>query len=285
MRLSNLKERRSNSFPQTSGRRNSRRWLSIITGLLALAVFLFSVYNLVIYFIETRHSQATVDSLVDVAIQMASGIEASITPSLSVESDLMESPPLSVDFNMLWEENKDIVAWIYCPDTPIHYPIVQSEDNSYYLRRLTDGTWNTAGTLFLDYRCNSAFTDFTSVVYGHNMNNDTMFGTLPEYRSQEYYEEHPVMYLLTPKASYRVDLFAGYVTSTDSEVYRLEYTEEEKISFLERSKALSDFSSSVETSPADSLLVLSTCSYEYENARYVLIGRLCEIASSEEKAQ
>ena len=63
-----------------------------------------------------------------------------------------ETAPITVDFERLQEENKDIIAWLYCPDTEINYPVVQSKDNEYYLRRLLDGTWNIAGTLFIDYR-------------------------------------------------------------------------------------------------------------------------------------
>ena len=61
-----------------------------------------------------------------------------------------ETAPITVDFERLQEENKDIIAWLYCPDTEINYPVVQSKDNEYYLRRLLDGTWNIAGTLFMD---------------------------------------------------------------------------------------------------------------------------------------
>lgn len=84
-----------------------------------------------------------------------------------------------------------MLAWLYCPDTVINYPVVQSDDNEYYLRRLMDGSSNTAGTLFADYRCSPDFSDPHTVIYGHNMKNDTMFGILPEYGAQEFYEPHP----------------------------------------------------------------------------------------------
>lgn len=66
------------------------------------------------------------------------------------------------------------------------------------IRRLTDGSWIMAGTLFLDYQCKADFSDSPSIVYGHNMKNDSMFGILPNYAEQSYFDEHPTMYLLTP---------------------------------------------------------------------------------------
>lgn len=103
-----------------------------------------------------------------------------------------ETAPIKVDFERLQEENKDIIAWLYCPDTEINYPVVQSKDNEYYLRRLLDGTWNIAGTLFMDYRNAADCSDLHTIIYGHNMKNNTMFGSLPKYSKQEYYEEHSV---------------------------------------------------------------------------------------------
>ena len=89
-----------------------------------------------------------------------------------------ETAPITVDFERLQEENKDIIAWLYCPDTEINYPVVQSKDNEYYLRRLLDGTWNIAGTLFMDYRNAADCSDLHTIIYGHNMKNNTMFGSL-----------------------------------------------------------------------------------------------------------
>ena len=105
-----------------------------------------------------------------------------------------------------------------------------------------------------------------------------MFGILPNYCEQSYYDEHPTMYLLTPETDYRVDLFAGYVTPPDSEAYQLQFSEDEKQQFIEQSKEHSDFQTDVEVTQGDCLLVLSTCSYAYNNARYVLIGKLAELS-------
>ena len=169
------------------------------------------------------------------------------------------------------------IAWLYCPDTEINYPVVQSKDNEYYLRRLLDGTWNIAGTLFMDYRNAADCSDLHTIIYGHNMKNNTMFGSLPKYSKQEYYEEHSVLYLLTPKQNYKVKLIAGYVTPSDSKVYEFEKTKEERSGLLKTALDNSLFTSGTTVSDEDRLLTLSTCSYEYDNARFVLMGILKEI--------
>ena len=250
--------------------------IRILIGVLITIVFLLSGYKVCNYFYEARQSRSVTDDLIAKAVETVQDVQPE--SHTEVNSAPAEYTPITVDFSILQAENEDIVAWIYCEKTPINYPIVQSEDNSFYLRRLTDGSWNIAGTLFADYRCKPDFSDSTSIVYGHNMKNDSMFSILPNYCEQSYYDEHPIMYLLTPETDYRVDLFAGYVTPSDSEAYQLQFSEDEKQQFIEQAKEQSDFTADVEVSADDCLLVLSTCSYEYSDARYVRIGKLTELS-------
>ncbi len=235
-----------------------------------IGLMIFSGYKISSILIEEKNSKSMYEELQDKAV-------ADETKDDSNDDDNTPISPISVDFNTLKAESSDIIAWIYCPDTPINYPIVQSSDNDYYLRRLLDGSYNSSGTLFADYRSSSDFTGYTALVYGHNMKNDTMFGTLPCYREQSYYDEHPVMYLLTPSQNYMVELFAGYVTSTTDSIYEAIDTQDERNNILQRSQEQSNFTANVEVADDDRLLILSTCSYEYENARYVVVGKLTEI--------
>lgn len=108
------------------------------------------------------------------------------------------------------------------------------------------------------------------------MKNDTMFGILPEYTEQSYYEAHPVMWLLTPEQNYKVELFAGFVTPSDSESYDIVYDRKDREQYIEEALLKSTFTADVETERIERIITLSTCSYEYENARYVLLGRLKE---------
>lgn len=246
--------------------------------LLFAGVFLYAAYQIYLYWQTGEEAAQLSEALIEQVVVTQSDSPGSIpAESRDGPAEQTESAPISVDFDALWQENEDVVAWLYCPDTPIHYPVVQSEDNSYYLRRLLNGEYNANGTLFLDYRNASDFSDFNSVIYGHHMKNEAMFGTLVKYKEQEYYDEHPVLYLLTPEQNYKVELIAGFVTSSSAELYALVDTPEARAALLEKAVSESTFVPEAAASADDMLLTLSTCSYEYDDARYVVLGKLTEI--------
>lgn len=148
--------------------------------------------------------------------------------------------------------------------------IEASDDNDYYLRRLTNGTYNTAGSLFADYRCSEIGETNNYIIYGHNMKNGTMFSSLTKYKSQSYYDEHPVLYLYTPEGNYKIELIAGFVSKPTGEVYNTVLTYEQMLEFCSHST----FRSTITPCDVERYIMLSTCSYEHENARYVVIGKL-----------
>lgn len=182
-----------------------------------------------------------------------------------------------MDFESLLKQNTDVVGWIYCENTPINYPVLQSSDNNYYLRRMIDKKYNIAGSVFMDYRCKADLSSLNTIIYGHNMKNDTMFGTFTEYKKQSYYDEHPVLWFLTPEQDYKIELIAGYVTPSTSDVYKDFYSQEELDIHIKDSIDKSTFVSGVNIAEVDNIITLSTCSYEYSTARYVLIGNVKEI--------
>ena len=259
-----------------------RKLFRFLLGLTACGVLAFATYNLVAYVQESNQSTNLNENLIEEAVAVKDPAPQSSDADFPAEQESeanteqlpMETAPIEVDFEVLWETNEDVVGWIYCEDTPINFPIVQAEDNDYYLSRLIDGTWNSSGTLFADYRNAADFSDSNTIIYGHNMKNKGMFGTLPNYKEQSYYDEHPLMWLLTPDGNYKVELIAGYVTSSTSEIYSIGKTEEEVLILAEQSIEKSTFASDFQVSQGDQFVTLSTCSYEYDNARYVLIGRL-----------
>lgn len=188
-----------------------------------------------------------------------------------------EPAMITVDFEALLKECSDVVGWIYSPGTPINYPIVQSEDNDYYLHKLMDGSYNKGGTLFIDYYNQPDFSDWNTFLYGHNMHDGSMFGTLDNYRKKGYYEEHPVMYLLTPEKNYVIELVAGCTIPAESTVYTLLNTVEERDALVHELSRSSSFKADVELGENDKLIILSTCVYDYDNARYVVVGALKEM--------
>lgn len=171
--------------------------------------------------------------------------------------------------------NNDYVCWLYAPVTQIDYPVVQCEDNKYYLKRLFNRKRNAAGTLFVDYRNLPDFQDPNTLIYGHHMRNDSMFGTLTEYERQSYYESHPYMLVLTPDAVYLAELFAGYTTTDKDHCYDIAISDaQDMLDFIARAKEKSDFESAVPAGAGDTLATFSTCAYAFEDARYIVIGRM-----------
>ena len=203
--------------------------------------------------------------------QYGSGDQSSA--DLSKPADLPQ-----INFRALQEVNPDVIGWIYSPDTTINYPVVQGDDNAYYLKHLADGTENRNGCPFLDVQNRPDFTDDNSIIYGHHMQNGTMFAGISWYEDQSYYDEHPVMYLMTPSAPYRIELFSGYITTMDSSAYMQTFGGiREHTDWLKDVSGRSDFRANLEISAYDRVINLSTCAYRFENARYVLHGKLVKL--------
>lgn len=174
--------------------------------------------------------------------------------------------------------NSKFYAWIICEGTNIAYPIVQGDDNEYYLTHLFTNEINNAGCLFIDYREFSDFTNYNTVVYGHNMKDETMFSILSEYKNQEYYENHKEMIIQTEQKNYKLELFSAYTVPDEFDAWKIDFqTTEEFKTWLEQAKQLSDFQTELTPSEEDRIVTLSTCAYDRKNSRYVVMGRLIEI--------
>lgn len=262
----------------------TKRGLRLIVFCLAVFCFVYSTYNLYAYWREGEASNSMNQNIVAevVATVDATAPESEPNPlgmdTSEPEETQGEYAPITVDFEALGKDYPDIIAWLYCEDTQINYPVVQSEDNDYYLHRLPDGQENAAGTIFMDYRNCADFSDFNSILYGHHMKNGSMFGSLVGYKIQSYYDEHPFLYLLTPEQNYKVEMVAGYIAGANAEVYGLREMEESKKEFIEAAKEYSTFVTNSEYSVDDHYLTFSTCSYEYTDARYIVIGKLVKFA-------
>lgn len=246
---------------------------------LLLAVLVFSSVKIISYMMEKKQSERKQQDLIDQVVTPGSdsndtendntGPDNNTAPSAGSEPDY-----ITVDFKTLQAKYPDVVGWLYCANTGLNYPIVQTaeEGGEYYLYRDIDGSSNKNGTVFLDWQCSSNFTSQNNLVYGHNMKTGRMFAPIVKYRDQSFYDAHPYMYLYTPNQLYKVNLFAGMVTPHDSAVYSYSLSSD----YIKECIANSTFKSSVGT-PTGNILTLSTCAYDFDNARYVVMGELVPI--------
>lgn len=111
-----------------------------------------------------------------------------------------------VDFESLKKVNEDIIGWIRVNALDISYPIAQSTNNDYYLHRTFERVDNFAGCIFMEYQNHSDFSDKNTIIYGHNMKNGSMFGTLRKFYEDEVYEKAPYFWIYTPDKIYRYDI-------------------------------------------------------------------------------
>jgi len=182
------------------------------------------------------------------------------------------------DLEALMQWNPDIAGWLWSPGTDIDYPIVQGADNEYYLNHTADGAVSIIGSVFMEYQNQKEFQDDVTVLYGHHIRGGRMFSSLSGYKGQSYYEEHPVVYLYTPDRDYQVQLFAGQIIDGQTGTFPLVFKNgEEREVWLKQLLASSSFKSPVTVEENERILALCTCSYEYNDARYVVYGVLREM--------
>jgi len=187
------------------------------------------------------------------------GTEAAAPPGL-LESDSIAAALAETDIAALRDINPDVVGWIHIPNTVISYPLMQGSDNSFYLKHTWDGQRSSVGSIFMDYRSNSALDGFNNLIYGHRMNDGSMFQNLLLFAQQDFLDSTPYIYISDGDRVLRYAVFAAYKVSTSGECFRLDFEDQQmKQDYL-------DFciSQSVVKAPSlpdteDNILTLSTC--------------------------
>ena len=251
-----------------------REKIRIILCCIFLAIAIYAAYNIIKIQSEYKKSVDAYKKLDNYTIEQTT----SETSEESEEEPVKEKPYPEVDFAGLKSVNSDVIGWIYVPDTEINYPIVHTSDNDYYLDHLVDRTQNPAGAIFLDTRNPSDFSDLHSIIYGHHMKNGSMFAALKGYKKQDFFDGHKTGYLITQDAAYSIDFFAGHVANVEENAWQLDFDDAADFdNWIKSLKEISTFKSDIEPQYGDRIFTLSTCSYEFDDARFVLSGKLTKI--------
>lgn len=233
-------------------------------------------------------SQGTLDDITDELIVETTAAEiipigsvqttatAEISQNIAVSDTLTDDVRQSLidSAQSLNNAYPDAIGWLYIPDTPINYPIMQSDDNDFYLHHGYNGSSLQAGSIFLDYRCENRFMNPVNIVYGHNMRNGSMFAGVLNFADSAYFDSHRYGWLATPENVYRVDFFSCARTDWHDELYDGSLSVTDWIPHIEH---LSVVCREMEYSENDRFISLSTCSYEFQNARTILTGKLVEM--------
>jgi len=183
---------------------------------------------------------------------------------------------LRVNFDKLNARNKDCVGWVYIPDTLIDYPIVQSFDDEYYLFHTIDKVWNIAGSIFTD-KSNNGLEDPHTIIYGHNMKNDTMFSSINKYKSQEFYNKHKYVYIGTEDhLTEKYQIFSCYKTVDHINPYDLDLSMEDIENMKKRSEVRCD---EIAITEDFDIITLSTCTSRIKEERFVIHAVLIDTIS------
>jgi sortase B len=193
-------------------------------------------------------------------------------PTVTTDGDA-ENPTL-LDLQQI---NEDVCAWLTVDDTKIDYPVVQGETNVDYLNQAIDKSFTLSGSIFLDCRNDRNFTDFYSLIYGHHMSGNVMFGEVTDFLKEDYFQGHTTGSLCTPEHIYHITWFACVKTTAyDTKLFvPTMYTDsEQKDELLEYIKKTATQYRDIGVTASDQIVALSTCEDATTDGRVMLIGRM-----------
>ena len=245
------------------------------------AVFLFSCVQLARQFLSWCQAENSQNSALDAVLGTEAPqinqppteppVERPTEPVTEPPTEAPTEPPtepmddttrmlLDMDLEALRATNPDVLGWICIPDTVISYPLMKAKDNEQYLYHTWEGKYSKYGSIFLECRNSHDFSDFNTLVYGHNMLTQDMFGTLSDYKEQSFYESHPSVYILLDDGVRRYDVFSCYDADVVSNTYRLVFEDDaRKQESLDLYTSKSLLQTDLVPRVTDQILTLSTC--------------------------
>lgn len=183
----------------------------------------------------------------------------------------------------LQNENPDIIGWLEIVNSDISYPVLQGEDNDYYMTHNYKKEYSKDGSLFLDKDYDWNIPSTNLLIYGHNnMSSDEMFSGLLDYKEESYYKDHKIIRFTTDKEDAEYEIISAFLSrvyyKSETNVFRYYYfinaeTEEEFNDFVNNAKKASLYDTGVTAEYGDQLLTLSTCSYHTTDGRFAVVAR------------
>ena len=197
------------------------------------------------------------------------------TPDPAPDPDTSGANPSIV---ALQATRPEAVGWLTVPNTQIDYPFAQGKDNEHFLYLDLDQRWSASGTIFMDFRNSRDFSDFNTVLFGHHMRNGSMFGTLQHFNDRAFFEANQHGTIFLADQTHTIDFFAfAVIPPDDAVIYNPTITTEaEAAAFLDHVESTARYFRDIGVTANDRLITLSTCNYEFYDARMVLIGRLSD---------
>lgn len=202
---------------------------------------------------------------------------------ISSTQEVVELPDNPIDFGKLKEQNSEVVAWLSIPDTIIDYPILQSGAETaedFYLNKDINKKYKSAGSLYIQKINYADFSDPNTIIYGHNMLNGTMFGTLKKFRNADYFKKHDTMYVYTPNHILTYKIYSAFVYDDRHILNSFEFYNEQSYgeflaATLDPVSMVRNVREGVEVTTDNKIITLSTCTSR-DTERYLVLGVLVD---------
>ena len=203
------------------------------------------------------------------------------SPIINHKNDDLELPEVLDEYKKLYNSHKKLIGWLKIDDTNIDYPVMQTNNNEYYLEHNMNQEKDRNGALFLDKDCDVVKRSTNLIIYGHHMKSGRMFGNLDDYESEKYYKKHPIIQFDTiyEKGTYEIMyVFRSKVYSEGEVVFKYYqfidcYSEQEFESNMQEMATLSLYDTGVTAEYGDQLLTLSTCDSTVDDGRFVVVAK------------
>ncbi|MEK4384921.1 class B sortase [Solibacillus sp. FSL W7-1464] len=177
----------------------------------------------------------------------------------------------------LQQQNDHIIGWLTLENTRLNNPVLQRNNNEFYLTHNYLDEKSRGGSIFADFR-NEVMGDRHTIFYGHVLRNGTMFGDLPKFSEQAYAEAHPVFYYETNDKRYALHVFAAYETTTEFYYIETQFTDNTYTEFLEEIQQRSDIKLPVHVMATDKIVTFSTCTTsQNDKERFVVHAKVVEL--------
>lgn len=248
-----------------------KKKILLILEVLFAGVFIFSAYKIITINNESNVSTAYYDRIRNIDDKDVNKGEVSKVKVNPYEDTIKE----------LKAENADVIGWVKINGTEVDYPIAAGVDNVFYLKHMIDKTYNEYGAIFMDMRNSADFSDRHTVIYGHNALNGMMFGSLKNYKDENYFKEHPQIIIYQEDQVLIYEIFGFGEINVTSDIYMFKFEEDQ--TFLDFSKELcNQLNTDVELSIDDKILTLSTCTDFNDAKRFIVSAKLIEVKYPDE---
>lgn len=254
-----------------------------IINFFAICLILISIIIFIIWYKDKFKSDNLINKLVnDITLMQNSDNAILFNPpddTLDQYWNFANIPFYNIDLSNIIKENDNTVAWIYIPNTKINYPVLQINDNNYYLRHSFDNSYNRAGWIFMDYRNSADEFDKNTIIYGHNRADKSFFGSLDTLLDNDRYQnnkfENMVIHLSTKTNNSLWQIISVYKTTPETYYLSTDFnTDDEYIEFLDSISSKSIYNFKTPLNKNDKILTLSTCSDYIGSGRLVVHAKL-----------